>query len=50
MKFTKPLLSLDVESTGLNPTRDRIISLGLICLYPEALSSLYRKNQPQFTA
>ena len=51
MIFTKPLISLDVESTGLNPTTDRIISLGS-CLYMEApytkqsFSFLFNPEQP----
>lgn len=33
MKFEKPIVFLDIESTGLDTVNDRIIQLGLRCVY-----------------
>lgn len=33
MTFDKPLIFLDIESTGLSTTQDRIVQLGLRCVY-----------------
>jgi DNA polymerase III epsilon subunit-like protein len=30
MKFTGPVISIDVESTGVDPVQDRIVSLSAV--------------------
>lgn len=35
LKLTRPLLSLDLESTGVDPQVDRIIELGVSVLHPD---------------
>lgn len=36
MIFNRPMLIIDVETTGTDPVKDRIVELGVICLYPNA--------------
>src|SRR4051812_19909496 len=35
MKLTRPLLFLDLESTGKDPCTDRIVELGVTVLHPD---------------
>jgi len=35
LQLKKPLISLDVETTGTNPKEDRIVQIGLVKLYPD---------------
>lgn len=35
MNLTRPLASLDIETTGVDPVLDRIISLGVVVLHPD---------------
>ncbi len=46
LKLTRPLIVFDVESTGLNITRDRIIELSYVKVYPDGHESshTYRIN------
>jgi len=38
LTLSRPLVSLDVETTGINPRTDRIVQLGVIKVYPPALT------------
>lgn len=35
MNFTRPLASIDIETTGVDPVLDRIVSLGVLVLHPD---------------
>ena len=35
LKLDKPLISLDVETTGTNPKEDRVLQIGIVKLYPD---------------
>ncbi len=35
MKLTRPLASIDIETTGTDPVLDRIVSLGVMVLHPD---------------
>lgn len=38
----RPLVSLDIEATGPNPSTDRIIELGLVCVEPDGAQTEQR--------
>lgn len=42
IKLTRPLVVLDLETTGLNITEDRIIEIGIVKVYPD--ESLEKEN------
>lgn len=42
LKLTRPLVMLDVETTGLHPQVDRIVEIGLVKLYPEGRRTEWR--------
>jgi DNA polymerase-3 subunit epsilon len=41
MKFTRPLIFIDLEATGSDPTRDRIVEIGLIKVLPDRTRTEY---------
>ena len=50
MKLERPLISLDIESTGLSLTQDRIVDLALVILRPESplTETLHWRFNPGF--
>lgn len=42
LPLTRPLVALDIESTGTNPDADRIVELGLVRLDPDGTRSTWR--------
>jgi DNA polymerase-3 subunit epsilon len=38
LTLSRPLVSLDVETTGINPRTDRIVQLGVVKVYPPELT------------
>src|SRR5690242_18269037 len=42
LRLSRPLVALDLESTGTDPATDRVIELALLTLVPDRPADLYR--------
>lgn len=43
LKLTKPLASIDLETTGVNPGTDRIVEIAIVKILPDGTRSIKRK-------
>ncbi|HKZ65644.1 MAG TPA: 3'-5' exonuclease [Chitinophagaceae bacterium] len=43
LKLTKPLASIDLETTGINPGTDRIVEIAIVKVLPDGTRSIKRK-------
>ena len=43
LKLTKPLASIDLETTGVNPGTDRIVEIAIVKILPDGTRSVKRK-------
>ena len=43
LKLTKPLASIDLETTGVNPGTDRIVEIGIVKILPDGTRIVKRK-------
>src|SRR5688572_33314682 len=43
LKLTKPLASIDLETTGVNPGTDRIVEIAIVKVLPDGTRSVKRK-------
>lgn len=43
LKLTKPLASIDLETTGINPGTDRIVEIAIVKVLPDGTRSVKRK-------
>lgn len=43
LKLTKPLASIDLETTGVNPGTDRIVEIAIVKVLPDGTRSIKRK-------
>ena len=48
LKLERPLVVFDIESTGVNPMRDRIVELAVLKIMPDGTSqSTVRRVNPE---
>ena len=43
LKLTKPIASIDLETTGVNPGTDRIVEIGIVKILPDGTRNVKRK-------
>ena len=43
LKLTKPIASIDLETTGVNPGTDRIVEIGILKVLPDGTRNVKRK-------
>lgn len=60
LKLKRPIVFLDLETTGVDPAKDRIVEISLVKVQPDGSKEVktrrinpgcpYRRNRPQYTA